>query len=88
MDREPDIKIKLCEIDGGRFKDIIQALDITDVCGRCNYFNLSINDRTKGYRCHCTGSCIAATLHTKLISYLNWKMGWITEKQHNVNCGI
>jgi hypothetical protein len=80
-----DLKIALCDIDNGRFEDIIHVLRFVDSCSKCSHFNLSINDQFEGYRCKCAPKCIAATLSNKLLSYLNWKIGWIDEKQHLIN---
>lgn len=79
------LKESLCDIEGGRFKNIINAMNVEEVCGKCDHFNLSINDPSEGYRCKCMPSCIADTLSSKLISYLNWKLGWIDEKDHMKN---
>ena len=81
-DRAQDLRIKLCEIDNGRFEDIIHAVKLTDVCQDCDSFNMSVKDQRKAYRCHCMPSCIAATLNTRLVSYLNWKLGWISQEDH------
>ena len=80
-----DLRINLCEIDNGRFADIIHALKINDACDKCDYFNPTIQDHNKRFRCHCLGSCIAATLHPNLQSYLWWKLGWIEESSHTEN---
>ena len=77
-----DLRIALCEIDGGRFKDIIHTFIISDECAKCDYFNLSINDPNQRYRCRCSPSCIAATLHPDLVSYLNWKLGWVNYERY------
>ncbi len=84
----PDFKIALCEVDRGRFEDVIHALHIDEACGKCDYFNKSVNDPRMQYRCYVSGLCIAATLHPHVVSYLNWKLGWITQEQHYVNCRI
>jgi len=80
-----DLRIALCEIDNGRFEDIIHTLKLSDECAMCDFFNLSIKDLRQGYRCRCSPSCIAATLHPEIVSYLNWKLGWIEESEHIVN---
>jgi len=82
MEHECDLVLKLREIDAGRFGKLLRALEVTEECGRCDHFNLSVNDPDKGYRCYCESSCIAATLSPRLISYLNWKLGWITQGKH------
>lgn len=83
-----DLHAALCEIDNGRFKKIIHALKPGDSCSSCHSFNLSVKDIWKQYRCRCMPSCVAATLHPDLISYLNWKMGWIRESEHLFNIGV
>jgi len=83
------LRIALCEIDKGRFEDIIHALRIKDVCAICSYFNRSLTPSPENqYRCHCLGTCIDATLHPQAVSYLNWKLGWIDEATHRKNCGL
>lgn len=82
------LKQSLREIDDGRFKDIVNAMNVHEICGDCDHFNLSLKDQGKGYRCKCMPSCIADTLSDKLISYMNWKLGWIDEKDHLKNIGI
>lgn len=72
-----NLRILLCEIDDRRFEDIVHVLGITDKCGMCDFFNLSIKDKTKQYRCRSAPKCIAATLHPDVIVYLNTKMGWV-----------
>lgn len=83
-----DLRLALCDIDHGRFEDVIQVLKFSDSCSSCDFFNLAIKDITQGYRCKTMPTCIAATLHPNLISYLNWKLGWIDEGEHLVNIGI
>lgn len=75
-------KETLCEIDNRRFERIILAMNICDVCEKCNYFNPTINDPMKAYRCFVFTGCIAATLHPRVQSYLWLKLGWISEKEH------
>jgi len=72
-----DLKLFLCELESGRFKDIIHTLSVRDICSECDYFNPTIKDISKGYRCHCIPRCIAATLHPELQEYLWVKLGWI-----------
>ncbi len=87
MDKR-DLVCALCEVDNGRFEDIIHVIKFTDSCAECDHFNLSINDWRRGYRCKCMPLCAAATLSKELISYLNWKLNWIDERQHLANLGI
>jgi hypothetical protein len=68
---------RLCEIDDGRFEQIVHALRIGEECGQCGYFNLSIKDQRMRFRCHVAGACIAATLNTAVINYINKEFGWI-----------
>ena len=82
MDSKEFIK-KASGIDNERFKELIKCCNIKDSCLECGYF-------TEGerYRCFTTPACIGATLSTRVNSYLKWKTGLITEKQHNLNLGI
>jgi hypothetical protein len=81
------LKLDLCAIDNGRFEDVIHTLDVKPICGECDYFNSTIQDPDKRYRCHTTPACIAATLHPRLQSYLQMKLGWIDQRQHLENLG-
>ena len=60
---------KLCEVDEGRFKPLIDTLDVKAICESCHHFNNKL-DKTYSYRCRCAGSCIDATLNSKLKDYL------------------
>ena len=83
-----DLCTALHKVDSGRFSAIIHVLKINDECAECDFFNLAIKDKRKQFRCRCWPSCISATLNDDLISYLNWKLGWITKKEHFDNIGI
>jgi hypothetical protein len=76
---------KLIEIDQGRFKKIVETFDIQGICFECRCFNQNAKD---GYKCACTPSCIGATLHPKVNSYLLWRLGLITEDEHHKNLKI
>lgn len=66
-----DFVIKLYAVDNGRFKPVLEACSGLDwVCETCDWFNPSIKDPMRGHRCHIIGSCPAATLSPKLVSYL------------------
>jgi hypothetical protein len=82
-------KEKLIAIDEGRFSNLIKGLNVMDECYNCFYLNPKITDPRLGYRCKCAGSCIAATLSEQVLSYLFWKLGEISEKQHldNIKTG-
>jgi hypothetical protein len=71
------LRLKLCEIDNGRYEDIIHVLDIKEFCAECYYFNKSILDPLAAFRCRIAPKCIAATLHPALIMYLNIRLGWV-----------
>ena len=88
MNMKNRLKDQLKAIDNGRFNKIIEALDVKDICIECNHFNYTLNDIRKGYRCKCTPSCIAATLHPDLQSYLLMKINVIDKKEHLHNLGI
>lgn len=81
----PDFKIALLEIDNGRFEDMIHALNVVKECEQCGFFNPA---KSEIYRCYCIGSCIAATLHPNLQSYLRWKLGWQDEAAHLATIGL
>lgn len=82
------LKLDLCEIDNGRFEDVVHAIGVKDVCGQCGYFNPTIKDPMKRCRCYTMPGCIAATLHPNLQSYLWWKLGWIEEAEHHANLSL
>ena len=88
MDDNDTLFDKLCEIDKGRFRGLINGINVSETCQKCNSFNLAIKDKWKSYRCAVAGTCPAATLHPHLVSYLNWKLGWISGKDHMKNMGI
>lgn len=83
-----DLRIALCELEHGRFKDIVHALKVNDFCGQCDFFNLSINDPGRQYRCHVTGCCPAATLHSTVVARMNYVLGWIDEGRYMKLCGV
>jgi hypothetical protein len=65
------LKEQLVAIDNERFKELIEVLEVKDVCFKCHYFNpKQYPDPLDGYRCKCAPYCIAATLHPKLQEYL------------------
>ncbi len=76
------LKIAIIDIDKGRFKKVINTFNLGNVCAKCDYFNYSINDKRKRYRCYCIPSCLSATLNPRVISYINCKLGWITKEDH------
>jgi len=76
---------KLIEIDNGRFKKIVETFDIDGICFNCCQFNEKAKD---GYKCACTPSCIGATLHPRVVSYILWKLDLITEDEHHKNLGM
>jgi hypothetical protein len=80
-----DLLLELVEIDNRRFEDVLHALRVTDACSACDHFNPTIRDPMKGYRCRVAGSCIAATLHPEVQSYMWLKLGWIDEAEHRKN---
>lgn len=80
-----DLYKKLIEIDNGRFKTIIETFRIKSICFKCCCFNQKVKN---GYKCACTPSCIGATLHPSVVSYLLWRLNLITEDEHHKNLGI
>lgn len=83
-----ELKEKLCSIDSGRFKEIIETFNINSCCEKCYFFNPLVTDPGKGYRCKTSPACIADTLHPNLQSYLWLKLGWIEEAEHHCNIGL
>jgi hypothetical protein len=81
---EKTLRRKIEEIDQGKFKELVRSIHIPDACGNCNYFNLSISDPAKRYRCKVMLTCIAATLSWNLVAYINWKLGFITEAEYSL----
>jgi len=74
------LKETLCRFENGRFKEVILSLKVKEECRQCDFFNLSIKDPRKQYRCRVAGSCIAATLHPDVIKYFNHNLGYVTFK--------
>jgi hypothetical protein len=83
--KKSEFKRRLKEIDYGRFRKLIDVLDVVDECQRCFFLNPKVSDPGMGFRCRCAGSCIADTLSNGVKSYLFWKLGEITEEQHKAN---
>lgn len=67
-----NLKASLCAIENGRFKEIVEALAVDDICGQCGYF---VPGKTAFYRCNCLGTCIAATLSPKAQAYMLKSIG-------------
>ncbi len=83
------LKDKLISVDNGRFKDLIESLDVKNICLKCITFNQTlVYDPDIEYRCAVPGKCIGATLRSELISYLLWKVDVKTEKEHMVWIGL
>lgn len=77
----------ISSIDNGRFNKLFEAIELKSVCMNCSYFNHS--DKVKdSYRCRSAPGCPGATLSSELISYLLWKMGEKTEKEHKIFMGL
>lgn len=72
-------KERLCEIEDGRFADIVNVMDIKPVCEDCQAFDDSI---PQGYRCAIAPNCIGATLHKHLKSYFLLRLGKKTHAEH------
>lgn len=70
---------ELMAVDDNRFKKLLDSLDITDSCFDCSYFNPKNKEI---YRCRVAGMCIDATLNPDLKSYLLWKTGLKSQKEH------
>ena len=79
-------KKELIEIDGGRFKDLINSLTSLSVqCKECSTFNPKAED---AYMCAVAGSCPGATLCAELLSYLRMRTGLCTEAEHRAFLSI
>jgi len=79
-----DFKAALKKIDNGRFSKFIEVFNADDHCFDCYHLNPLITDPGKGYRCCCFPGCLGDTCSVAFKSYLFWKLGVITEKQHMV----
>ena len=76
------LKQRLQEIENGRFKKIIDALEIKDACERCYFFNYKVG---KDYSFRCRIGCLGDIISERLKSYFLWKLGIITEKEYFEN---
>jgi len=72
-------------IDNNRFEKILDSFNITKECLNCRIF---IFNKEHSYRCAASPGCVAVTLSSKIISYLNWKINIISEKEHHRNVGL
>lgn len=72
-------------VDGGRFALLFDTIRFKEECSQCGYFMPKVINR---YRCRGSPSCIAATLHPQVQSYLLWKVGVISQDAHFANLGI
>ena len=64
-------KERLCKIDNGRFKKLIEVLDVKDVCEDCFSFN---EDHRNSYMCGVVPLCIGRTLSYDLKRYILWTL--------------
>jgi hypothetical protein len=61
------LKEDLSNIDNGRFRKLIEAMDVKDVCYNCRSFNPKV---MTAYVCAISGYCIGHTLSEDLLAYL------------------
>lgn len=90
MKEEEKLSKLLYIIDNGRFKKLMTALEPNDICFKCSYFNHTLpKSPDNKYRCNVVSPrCIGGTLRSELISYLLWKTGIKTEKEHQNFLGL
>jgi hypothetical protein len=67
---------KLCEIDHGKYEDIVHVMDINDNCAQCGYFNLGLPDIISFQPCRSIPRCIAVTLSNEVVRKMNHLLGW------------
>lgn len=77
---------KLKEVDKGRFKKLIDAMDVDDNCENCGFWNYKHKDNL--FRCAVSPSCIGVTLSQELKSYILWQLGEISYEEHMQNLGV
>lgn len=70
----------------GRFSDLLNTLDIKDVClTKCCRGNPTIIQDPKDiFTCNIPGTCISATLNNNLIVYMLYKADIITKRQFQI----
>jgi len=79
------LKDRLCEIDDGRFQNIINSMEVTPECENCQCFNYTADD---SYLCAVTPYCIGDTFSDKVKSYLLYKLDIISYEEHLKNCEL
>jgi len=57
----------LINVDNGRFKPVLSALKIDQICFKCHTFD---ETQEESYRCAIFGKCIGVTLSSQLNQYL------------------
>ena len=66
-----NFKEKLCQIENGRFKKIIECISVVDRCEDCFTFNNDCEDSyDHTYKCKRIPSCIGITLSENMKGYL------------------
>lgn len=55
------------DIDGGRFKNLLESVRFKSVCVDCSYFDKS---KKHSYRCAVPGQCIGVTISDEVKNYL------------------
>ena len=72
-------------MENGRFKRLIDAINISDECFKCCYFNFKEKCHNK---CASIPTCFGSTLSRSTKSYLLWKLGIITQDEHFQRIGF
>ena len=84
---EQRLQERLYKIDEGAFAQMISLFDIKDKCEWCCSFNKLLGANAQE-PCDLFPLCIGTCLSNELLSYLNYKLGNITEKEHYKNSGV
>lgn len=77
------LKDELVLIDGGKFKNVIEALDIRENCRDCRYFSPKSQRNGVGHSCRKTPTCIGETLSKPMLRYIWLKLGMISEYEYH-----
>ena len=78
---------RLYKIEDGRFAQIISLFEVKEKCEWCSAFNELLGEDCRDV-CDQFPYCIGTCLSKEMLSYLNYKLGNITEGEHYANCGI
>ncbi len=70
FDSTIDYKLAVCEIDNGRFQNVIHAFKMNDSCHKCGY----LRPNGEMYRCAVIGGCPGVTLSQRTKDYIERKI--------------